>query len=249
MDENFASRQGMIHFDWDLAPELASPTRKKTKGAHAVNKDTFLRKYGILLILAAAFTIYTILLSSWVNYRAHRETHEATQRAVNSAVTTAENHIFDVMGISREQFKEMEKAKAEGKPALLTGAESRQAAIDDLGGKLAIHAAGLRMDRKVTKAGAETYLWVDAARLLSGKYGATIDDVLSGPVENYDKNHAVRNEDREIGLKVASAVINGAFPDGFTTDLQFAEINADGSVTARSKLKTDSTTVFWRIAE
>ena len=144
---------------------------------------------------------------------------------------------------------EMEKAKAEGKPALLTGEESRQAAINDLGEKLAVHAAGLRMDRKVTKAGAETYLWVDAARLLSGKYGATIDDVLSGPVENYDPNHAVRNEDREIGLKVASAVINGAFPDGFTTDLQFAEINADGSVTARSKLKTDSTTVFWRVSE
>ena len=113
MDENFASSRSMIHFDWDLTPELAAPARKKTKGAHAVDKDTFLRRYGILLIAAAVFTIYTILLSSWVNYRANKEAHEATQRAVRSAVTTAENHIFDVMGISREQFQEMEKAKDE----------------------------------------------------------------------------------------------------------------------------------------
>ena len=228
--------------DWEPAAPLPGTQEKRKAGRHMNGtRNPFMRKYLILIVGAAAFTIWSILLSSWVNYRAGKE--------AQSAVTTAENHIFDVMGISREQFQEMEKAKAEGKPALLTGEESRQAAINDLGEKLAVHAAGLRMDRKVTKAGAETYLWVDAARLLSGKYGSTIDDVLSGPVENYDRNHAVRNEDREIGLKVASAVINGAFPDGFTTDLQFAEINADGSVTARSKLKTDSTTVFWRVSE
>lgn len=241
--------KGMIRFD-SWTPGLPEPEKRKEGGRHmGGSKSPFWRDYKILIVGAAVFTIYTIILSAWVNYRAGREARETAQSAVRSAVTTAENHIFDVLGISREQFQEMEKAKAEGKPALLTGEESRQAAINDLGEKLAVHAAGLRMDRKVTKAGAETYLWVDAARLLSGKYGSTIDDVLSGPVENYDPNHAVRNEDREIGLKVASAVINGAYPDGFTTDLQFAEINADGSVTARSKLKTDSTTVFWRVSE
>ena len=249
MDE-MLTRNSIRFNDWEPAAPLPGTQEKRKAGRHMNGtRNPFMRKYLILIVGAAAFTLYTILLSSWVNYRAGREARETAQSAVRSAVTTAENHIFEVMGISREQFQEMEKAKAEGKPALLTGEESRQAAINDLGEKLAVHAAGLRMDRKVTKAGAETYLWVDAARLLSGKYGSTIDDVLSGPVENYDRNHAVRNEDREIGLKVASAVINGAFPDGFTTDLQFAEINADGSVTARSKLKTDSTTVFWRVSE
>ena len=165
--------------------------------------------------------------------------------------TTTDRVTEEVTHKMRAEFQEYlnQQEEQRKKESFLTGDASLQAAINDLGKKLGIHVAGLRQDRKVTKAGAETYCYVDIARLLSGLYGKTIDDVLNGPVENYDENHPVRDEDLEIGMKVAAAVMTGHYPNGFTTDLQFAEINADGSVTARNKLKTDSTTVFWRIEE
>lgn len=207
--------------------------RVRGKRTLAEMANDFIRDNLIAILILTAFALEGWIVAVYTEHRVSREVRQTVEAEM------------------RQGFAEyLDQKEAERQAAaFMTGEASRQAAIDDLGGKLAIHAAGLRMDRKVTKAGAETYLWVDAARLLSGKYGATIDDVLAGPVENYDPNHAVRDEDREIGMKVASAVINGAYPDGFTTDLQFAEINADGSVTARSKLKTDSTTAFWRIAE
>lgn len=219
-----------------------TPTRKEIREAREKGNtmikiqdavSDFLRNHLITILILTAFALEGWIVAVYTEHRVSREVRQTVEAEM------------------RQGFAEYLAQKEEEKKAaeFLTGEASQQAAINDLGGKLAIHAAGLRMDRKVTKAGAETYLWVDVARMLSGKYGATIDDVLAGPVENFDPNHAVRDEDREIGMKVASAVISGTYPNGFTQELQFAEINADGSVTARSKLKTDSTTVFWRIEE
>ena len=191
----------------------------------------FIRRNLIAILIIVAFALEGWIVAVYTEHRVAKEVRQTVEAEMRQ-------------GFAAYLEEQEQKRQAE---AFLTGDASRQAAITELGEKLTVHAAGLRQDRKVTKAGAETYLWVDIARWLSGLYGKTIDDILEGPVENYDKNHPVREEDREIGMRVAEAVMTGNYPNGFTTDLQFAEINADGSVTARSKLKTDSTTVFWHL--
>lgn len=152
----------------------------------------------------------------------------------------------------RQDFQSyLDQQEQERKAAqFLTGEASMQAAIDSMVEPIAEHVAGLRMDRGVTIAGAKTYVWgVDFPRLDSGKYGSTIQQILEGNIEGYTKGHAVRNEDREIARELVTAYMKGERPDKWTPDLEFAEINADGSVTARNKLKTDSTTKFWRLEE
>lgn len=244
MDENFASRQGMIHFDWDLAPELASPARKKTKGAHAVNKDTFLRKYGILLILAAAFTIYTILLSSWVNYRAHREAHEATQRAVNSAVATAENHIFDVWGITREEFQEKEKAKAEGKTTPLTDAESFNQYVDR---------EAIAVARVISKLSTEQQKYTEAccmlARVMSPDYPNDFESVAKQPQQwmFYDgTDNSYSERDKEIAESIVRPwLVNQTYPSGLTKEMVHGNWSPNDYV-LRDSYNTTPTMHTWR---
>lgn len=194
-----------------------------------------MRRYGILLMTAAVFTVYTVCLSAFVARRAEKRVRLEVTEAV-----TAE--------LRQEYEAKITELEAE-RNRVLTDEESLRGAIEALKAPLAQHAAGLRMDRKVTKEGAETYLYVDCARWLSGLHGKTIEEVLSEPnqVEAYTPGHATRNEDEEIAERVATAILTGKYPDGFTPELRYAEINADGSVTARDKWKTDSTTTFWRI--
>lgn len=240
MDENFASRQGMIHFDWDLTPELASPARKKTKGAHAVNKDTFLRKYGILLILAAAFTIYSILLSAWVNYRAGREAQETAQ----SAVTTAENHIFDVMGISREQFQEMEKAKAEGKPALLTGEESFNQYVER---------EVIAVAQVISKLSTDQQKYTEAccmlARVMSPDYPNDFESVAKQPQQwmFYDgTDNSYSERDKEIAESIVRPwLVNQKYPSGLTKEMVHGNWSPNDYV-LRDSYDTTPTMHTWR---
>ena len=211
--------------------ETQAKIRQDMKAALADRESDSIRRNLIAILVLTAFVLEGWIVAVYTENRVSKEVRQTVESEMRQG--------FAVYLEEQEQKRQAEN--------LLTGEASLQAAITELGEKLTVHAAGLRQDRKVTKAGAETYLWVDVARWLSGLYGDSIDAVLEGPVENYDKDHPVREEDREIGMRVAEAVMTGNYPNGFTTDLQFAEINADGSVTARSKLKTDSTTVFWRI--
>lgn len=203
------------------------------------SKNIFWRDYKILIIIAAAFTIYTILLAAWVNYR-------------------AEVRICEQLGIDREALRAVAVAEPEAEeeawesqkaPYLLTGADSWNNAVNAYAEPLAKHIAGLRQKRKCTKAGAETYAWVDIAILLSGKYGDDLTDFISDPmkIEGYYDDVFVRDEDSEIARKVAEMVLKQKFPNGFTTDFQYAVINADGTVTARTDLTVTSKTKFWSV--
>lgn len=132
---------------------------------------------------------------------------------------------------------------------LKTGDASRQNAIDVMVPKIADHVAGLRMDRGVTIDGCKTYVWgVDFTRLDSNKYGG-LDDVLEGNIEGYTKNRGARPEDTELAIELCTDYIMKSYPSKWSPDLEFAEINADGSVTARNEYKTGSMTKFWRYGE
>lgn len=198
----------------------------------SIRAEKFLKRNGILFVCLALLTVWTWTTCTITRHNAIMETEARLSFDYDAAYDEGYQACLDEQSASN----------------LLTGDESKQAAIEDLSEQLAVHVASLRMDRHVTEAGAETYCWVDLARLISGEHGDTLQAVFDeGQIEAYTPGHAVRNEDREITRRVATAYINNEYPDGFTPELQYAEINADGSVTARSKLKTDSTTVFWRI--
>lgn len=195
----------------------------------------FWRDHRIAIQIAGLMIAWSVTLCSI--------TEAWTRKVVTKEVT------LQVQSEMRHGFQQyLEQMEQDEKAAqFLTGEASRQAAIDEMIMPIAEHIAGLRMDRHVTVDGVKTYIWgVDFTRLDSGKYGSTIQQVLDGNVEAYKKGHAVRNEDKEIARELVTAYMNGERPDRWTPDLEFAEINADGSVTARSKLKTDSTTKFWR---
>ena len=233
--------KGMIRFD-NWIPELPEHEERKAGKHMSGSRNPFWRKYAVVINGAAASAIYTILLSAYVNYK-------------------AETRTCATVGITRAELREMEKAAAyepEEEPEettspaptfFMTGQESWDYNLQLIEDPLAQHVASLRQKRGCTKAGAETYAWVDIAIMKSGKYGNSLTDFISDPnkIEGYDENAFIRKEDREIAHKVAEMVMNKQFPNGFTTDYQFAVINADGSVTARTELKVSSNTRFWEV--
>lgn len=202
----------------------------------------FRRKYGIALIGAALFTIYTVLLSASV---AHRTEIRVRQEMAGEAAVAVEQY-------KAEQDKKEKDAEEEQKKAgFLTGEASQQNYINMLAGTLSEHVASLRMERGVTAAGAETYAWVDLARFASGLYGSTLEEVLSDPkqIEGYIKGHATRPEDDEIGLRVATNYVMKKFPTGYNMNMMFARIMADGSVEARDQYDTGPDTRYFAIGK
>lgn len=196
------------------------------------------KRYGLALIVLFVWAASLMIGCCLTGVIVHKKTEAATEERVTHEMRAS------MQAYIEEQERQSKAA------AFLTGEDSIQAAIDDIAEPLSVHIATLRQDRKVTEAGAETYGWVDIARWLSGTHGATLHDVLTEPnqIESYVEGHAVRNEDLAIAKRIATMVVNGVYPDGFTINLQYAQINADGSVTARDSLKTDSMTTFWRIS-
>jgi hypothetical protein len=202
----------------------------------------FRRKWGILIIGAALFTIYTVILSASV---AHRTEIRVRQEMAGEAAAAVEQY-------KAEQDKKEKDAEEEQKKAgFLTGEASQQNYINMLAGTLSEHVASLRMERGVTAAGAETYAWVDLARFASGLYGSTLEEVLSDPkqIEGYIKGHATRPEDDEIGLRVATNYVMKKFPTGYNMNMMFARIMADGSVEARDQYDTGPDTRYFAIGK
>lgn len=211
--------------------ELPEYSRAELPRTHTrMDKDEFVKRYGIFLIVAVVFTLYTILLSAMVSHR--------TEKRVRAEMTAQ---------FEQEAEADREaKANAEKASQFLTGEKSKQAAIDTLKTPIAQHISYLRMERHVTADGARTYVWgVDLARLNSGRYG-DIYDVLNGNVEGYKEGYPTRREDEVIAEEIATDYINGVRPDDWTPDLEFAVINPDGSVTARNEYISGSMTKYWK---
>ena len=73
MDE-MLSKNSIRYDNWrPEAEELPAPKR----GAHVkMDSRFFWRKYAIVIIGAALFTVWSVLLASWVNYRADKRADE-----------------------------------------------------------------------------------------------------------------------------------------------------------------------------
>ena len=234
MDENIVSAKNMIRFsDWAASEDLDRPAEsfrsresRRAGGAHAMNKDTFLRRYGILLIGAALFTLYTILLSSGVNYKAEKKAEDYTASAVRSAVATTENHIFDVLGITKEQFQEMEKAKEEGKPMLLTGQDSWNAYVDR---EISAVAAVISKLSAGNRGGTDQMKLTEAscmlARVMNPNYPDSFEDVANHAKQwmFYDGTDKTSSQhDKDLAESIVRPYLESeTIPNGLTSEMVY----------------------------
>ena len=244
MDETL-TRNSIRFNDWEPAAPLPGTQEKRKAGRHMNGtKNPFMRKYLILIVGAAAFTLYTILLSSWVNYRAGREAQETAQSAVRSAVTTAENHIFDVMGVSREQFQEMEKAKSEGKPTLLTGEESFNQYVER---------EVIAVAQVISKLSTEQQKYTEAccmlARVMSPSYPDSFEAVAKQPGQwmFYDgSDESYSDRDKEIAESIVRPwLVNQTYPSGLTKEMVHGNWSPNDYV-LRDSYDTTPTMHTWR---
>lgn len=252
MEENLIRTDGIRYNDWQ--PTLPDPEERRA-GKHMRSKNLFWRKYGIVLILIGAAAVLTLSIILFAYFR-DRATEKRVYEEIGIekgqkvvAIWTGTGELPESMQKPLEVPDGFGIQLVDKRPK--TGQDSYNDALKAIEDPLAIHVAGLCQIRKVTKAGAETYCWVDIARLKSGNYGTSLLDFLTDPtqIEGYYPDVNVRNEDREIAHRVAEMVMRKEYPNGFTSDFQYAYIHADGSVTARTDLNANSATKYWGIAE
>ena len=187
----------------------------------------FRRKYGILLIGAALFTIYTILLSAGVESRTEKRVRQ--EMAIEYA--------------SQLEAYKAEQARAAQAEHWLSGDASREAFINqeiDAGARL------IQEEPNETMRG--TKLGVAIARLMSGLYGATLQEVINQPGQwmNYHSDVKITQEVRAFAEKIIRAYMeSGIVPNGLTAEMVYGEWTQHDFV-LRDSYKTTSTMHTWR---
>ena len=217
--------------------------------------ENFIRDHFITIIIIFAVVLEAFIVAAATTKKVKAKVSEETRAAVIAEIQQGFKDYESGENVNTAALSTLYEAGFKdylnwqmGKN-IKTGDESLQDAIDAMIPKIADHIAGLRMDRGVTADGCRTYVWgVDFSRLDMKRYG-DLDSVLEGNIEGYTKDRGARPEDTELARELCTAYMKKEYPAKWSPDLEFAEINADGSVTARNEYKTGSKTKFWRYGE
>lgn len=187
----------------------------------------FRRKYGILLIGAAAFTLYTILLSAGVEHRTEIRVRQEMAGEAAAAV---------------EQYK-AEQAREAQKQYFLSGDASREAFINqeiDASARLAA-----RMANDTQKGG---IICNALARAMNKNYPGTMQEVIAQPEQwmFYSPDNKFSTHDREIAEKILRAYYeDGIVPTGLTEEFVYGSWSESDYV-LRNTWDFDSATRTWR---
>lgn len=224
--------KGMIRFD-NWTPGLPEPEKRKKGGRHlGGSKSPFWRDYKILIVGAAVFTIYTILLSSWVSWRTetrvHAEMDADYERRVEQRI--AEYH---------EQRQQEQAAEY-----FLSGEASREAFINQEIDAVAPVIAKLTTDaQKYTEASCML------ARVMSPSYPNSFQEVAKQPkqwmfYDGTDNNFS--DHDREIAEKIVRPYLeSGKIPNGLTAELVHGSWSTNDYV-LRDDYEGSGTMTTWR---
>ena len=181
MDE--LNARNMIRFsEWGRSPALELPEpEKRVRGAHlTMDKKTFVRRYGIAIIAAALFTLYSVLLSAYVDYKTEKRVRE--ECAVEYAAML-------------EAHKE-EQAQAQAAEYFLSGEASREAFFNQEIDAVAVVIAKLNTDaQKASEAACMI------ARHMNPAYPNSFKEIAEQPQQwpLYDgKDKTFSTHDREI---------------------------------------------------
>ena len=225
--------KGMIRFD-SWTPGLPEPEKRKEGGRHmgGGSRNPFWRDYKILIVGAAVFTIYTILLSSWVSWRTetrvHAEMDADYERRVEQRI--AEYH---------EQRQQEQAAQY-----FLSGEASREAFINQEIDAVAPVIAKLSTDaQKYTEASCML------ARVMSPSYPNSFQEVAKQPkqwmfYDGTDNNFS--DHDREIAEKIVRPYLeSGKIPNGLTAELVHGSWSTNDYV-LRDDYEGSGTMTTWR---
>lgn len=225
--------KGMIRFD-DWTPGLPEPGKRKEGGRHmgGGSRNPFWRDYKILIVGAAVFTIYTILLSSWVSWRTetrvHAEMDADYERRVEQRI--AEYH---------EQRQQEQAAEY-----FLSGEASREAFINQEIDAVAPVIAKLSTDaQKYTEASCML------ARVMNPSYPNSFQEVAKQPkqwmfYDGTDNNFS--DHDREIAEKIVRPYLeSGKIPNGLTAELVHGSWSTNDYV-LRDDYEGSGTMTTWR---
>ena len=209
--------------------EEATDTMFTTIMNHAAERIRvgFRRKYGIALIGAALFTIYTILLSAGVEHRT--EIRVRQEMAGEAAVAV-------------EQYK-AEQARETQKQYFLSGDASREAFINQEVDSAARLAA--RMSNDTQKGG---IICNALARVMNKAYPGTMQEVVAQPEQwmFYSADNKFSTHDREIAEKIIRAYYeDGIVPTGLTEEFVYGSWSESDYV-LRNTWDFGSATRTWR---
>ena len=188
---------------------------------------SFRRKWGILIIGAALFTIYTVLLSASV---AHRTEIRVRQEMAGEAAAAV------------EQYK-AEQARETQKQYFLSGDASREAFINqeiDASARLAA-----RMSNDVQKGG---IICNALARVMNKAYPGTMQEVIAQPEQwmFYSADNKFSTHDREIAETILRAYYeDGIVPTGLTDEYVYGSWSESDYV-LRNTWDFGSATRTWR---
>ena len=187
----------------------------------------FRRKYGILLIGAALFTLYTILLSAGVEHRTEIRVRQEMAGEAAAAV---------------EQYK-AEQARETQKQYFLSGDASREAFINQEVDSAARLAA--RMSNDTQKGG---IICNALARVMNKAYPGTMQEVIAQPEQwmFYSPDNKFSTHDREIAEKILRAYYeDGIVPTGLTEEFVYGSWSESDYV-LRNTWDFGSSTRTWR---
>ena len=209
--------------------EEATDTMFTTIMNHAAERIRvgFRRKYGILLIGAALFTIYTILLSAGVEHRTEIRVRQEMAGEAAAAV---------------EQYK-AEQARETQKQYFLSGDASREAFINQEVDSAARLAA--RMSNDTQKGG---IICNALARVMNKAYPGTMQEVIAQPEQwmFYSADNKFSTHDREIAEKILRAYYeDGIVPTGLTEEFVYGSWSESDYV-LRNTWDFGSSTRTWR---
>lgn len=204
------------------APE---PPRKKTRRMPSL--EQFKKRYGILLIAALAFTLYTIILSARVE-------HVTEKRVWAEARTEYEQQL--------DAYK-AEQAYEAQKEHWLSGEASREAFINQ-----EIKAGAQLISMEANDEIKGTKLGVAIARMKNQNYPNTIQEVAAQP--NQFMFYSTENTYTQHDWDLAESLIRplyeeGRLPNGLNENMVFFEWNGNTG-TARDSYETTTSMQTWR---
>ena len=216
-------------FSAERIPEIPEiPQKPPVRHRVITAKERFARRYGILLILAAAFTIYTVILSAYVNYRA--------EKRVRAEV---EAEYAQQLQAHKDQMAQEQAAER-----FLSGDASREAFINQETDAVAAVISKLATDdQKRTEASCML------ARVMNPAYPGTFQEVAEQAQQwpLYDgSDKTFSQHDREIADSIVRPYIeSGIIPNGLTADMIYAAWSPSDLVLRDSYLNS-ATMHTWR---
>lgn len=215
--------------------ELPNWSRQELPASKPVRKKTFkidlshwfVRKHGITIALAAAFTIYTLLLSWSVSAR--------TEKRVRAEM--ADQYAAELQAYKNEQ------AEARSREYFLSGDASREAFINQ-----EITAGAQLISKEANDQVKGTKLGVAIARKLNPNYPDSIREVAAQPNQFmfYSEENTYTQHDWDLAESMIRPLYEqGIIPNGLTENMVYFEWNGS-SGTARDSYETTTSMSTWK---